>query len=65
MIFTGVIVLFTFCLAQVCPQCSVLSVSLAVSLMLNISFWFLNNPPYSLLFVFIGLLVPLLGSSYL
>lgn len=65
MIFTGVIVLFTFCLLRICPQYTVLSGNLSVSLILNISFWFLNNLPNSLLLVFIGLLVPLLGGSYL
>lgn len=64
-IFTGVIILFTFCLVQTCPQCIRLPGNLSVSLILNISFWFLNNPPNSLCCVFIGLLVPLLGSSYL
>lgn len=58
-IFTGVIVLFTLCLAQACPQCIMFPGSLSVSLVLNISFWFLNNPPNLLCLVFIGLLVPL------
>lgn len=58
-IFTGVIVLFTLCLVQTCPRCIMLPGNLSVSLVLNISFWFLNNPPNSLHLVFIGLLIPL------